>query len=215
MSRIIPVHPSNCNKRCDGDETQFCGGSWRMNVFTTTAPDYPLIHITGSISPTQQYNDDITDKNMPFQKNFKKVAKKDIERLLESNSLVVDASLSDLNLVETEASKRRKQSIKKVIIDFTAVCTVRVSENFNMDDFQFYIRSSIQSANPNLFESLDEKSFSSFKFVFEKPQIIKIDRKSKNEILGLIGMFIINSKCRLFLICISHSRLIDRVFKVK
>ena len=188
-SRIIPVHPSNCNKRCDGNKTQFCGGSWRMNIFTTNAPDYPLIHITGSILPTQIYNDDITDKNMSFYTNFKKVTKKEIETLLESNPLIVDAFVSELDVEKPEDSKRRKRSIKEVIVDFTAVCSVRVSESFDMDDLQFYIRSSIQNANPNLFESFDEESFSSFDLFFEKPQIIKMNHKSKDEIVKLIGMF--------------------------
>lgn len=188
LSRIIPVHPSNCNKRCDGNETQFCGGSWRMNIFTTTAPDYPLIHITGSILPTQIYNDDITNKNMTFYTNFKKVTKKEIETLLESNPLIVDAFVSDIDLEKPEASKSLKRSIKEVIVDFTAVCSVRVSEMFDMDDLQFYVRSSIQNSNPNLFESFDEKSFSSFNLVFEKPQIIKMKHQSKDEIAKLIGM---------------------------
>jgi len=162
-----------------------------MNVFTSTAPDYPLIHITGSILPTQIYNDDLTDKNMSFYENFRKVMKKDIQTLLESNPLVVHAFVTDLKIEGTETSKRRKRSILKVFTDFTAVCSVRVSDIFDMDDLQLYTRSAIRNANPNLFETLDEKSLSSFNIVFEKPQKIKINHKSKDQIVKLIGKFII------------------------
>ena len=162
-----------------------------MNVFTSTAPDYPLIHITGSISPTQIYNDDLTDKSTLFYENFRKVMKKDIQTLLESNPLVVHAFVSDLKIEGTETSKRRKRSTLKVFTDFTAVCSVRVSEIFDIDDFQLYTRSAIRNANPNLFEALDEKSLTAFNLVFEKPQKIQINHKSKDEIVKLIGTFII------------------------
>ena len=32
-SRFLPTYPSQCNKRCIGDHSQFCGSHWRLNVF--------------------------------------------------------------------------------------------------------------------------------------------------------------------------------------
>ena len=32
-THFIPTHPSSCNKRCNGDRTQICGGSWRLTVY--------------------------------------------------------------------------------------------------------------------------------------------------------------------------------------
>ena len=34
-SNIIPANSFECNIRCSGDEEQFCGGSWRVNIYST------------------------------------------------------------------------------------------------------------------------------------------------------------------------------------
>ena len=33
-SNIIPTHEFECNMRCNGNDDQFCGGLWRVNVYT-------------------------------------------------------------------------------------------------------------------------------------------------------------------------------------
>ena len=33
FNRYLPTYHSQCNRRCDGDRSQFCGNIWRMNVF--------------------------------------------------------------------------------------------------------------------------------------------------------------------------------------
>ena len=30
---FIPTYPSECNKKCNGNLSQLCGGSWRLNIF--------------------------------------------------------------------------------------------------------------------------------------------------------------------------------------
>ena len=32
-SKFLPTYHSQCNQRCVGDKSQFCGGSWRLNVY--------------------------------------------------------------------------------------------------------------------------------------------------------------------------------------
>lgn len=32
-SHFFPTYRSHCNKRCQGDRTQFCGNNWRFNIF--------------------------------------------------------------------------------------------------------------------------------------------------------------------------------------
>ena len=34
-SNIIPTHSFECNTRCSGNEEQFCGGLWRVNIYKT------------------------------------------------------------------------------------------------------------------------------------------------------------------------------------
>ena len=31
-TQLMPTYPSSCNKRCTGDNTQICGGNWRLTV---------------------------------------------------------------------------------------------------------------------------------------------------------------------------------------
>ena len=31
-TQFMPTYPSSCNKRCTGDNTQICGGNWRLTV---------------------------------------------------------------------------------------------------------------------------------------------------------------------------------------
>ena len=44
-TQLMPTYPSSCNKRCTGDNTQICGGNWRLTVhkneLVTTKPVEP------------------------------------------------------------------------------------------------------------------------------------------------------------------------------
>ena len=33
--KFIPTDPKECNIPCTGDQSQFCGGSWRLQVYDT------------------------------------------------------------------------------------------------------------------------------------------------------------------------------------
>ena len=37
--KFIPTDPKECNKQCTGDPSQFCGSSWRLQVFDTGDED--------------------------------------------------------------------------------------------------------------------------------------------------------------------------------
>ena len=299
----MPVKPSTCNKRCIGDSSQICGGSWRISVYrnirelttsesarfepdntkvitteydtaeknstryentkfmevttieqstltesssidsfllgkqwpampqttkvaetttvskittmpeittvpvttlteinemnitgdTTTpiASNYSLLHITGSISVTQSnYNEMESKRNIIYQ-NFKNETERDIKVLLEFNPLVFDAKVS---LVEvTETSKRRKRSTPKIIVKFIAVCLIKVTKIFAINEIQMAIRSEFKNADLNILETFDENSIASLKIQCEIPKIINIKAQSNSEINELQGFYYENT----------------------
>ena len=192
-SRFIPTNSSSCNKPCKGDRSQFCGGSWRLNVYRTQ-PIYPLVHINGSIltNPSSQV---IGLQWNPDYQNFKDELKTDIELLLESLPLVVDASVLVTNISATvtemkedETLNRRKRSAEKLLIEFKAVCSVRAARNFEIGEIQFAISSSFQDVNPKLFNYFDEQSLSSISLHFQKTIVIKIEAMSEEKLTEHQGM---------------------------
>ena len=122
MKKFFPTHPSNCDKRCTGNETQFCGGSFRLNIYQNIRekihPIETLVHITGSISTNEFFSNDIASKNSVIYKNFKNESKRDIETLLESNRLVIDAFVSIDTVIQAQNSQN-------ALIEFIAVCKAR------------------------------------------------------------------------------------------
>ena len=185
--RFVPTHSSRCNKPCGGDTTQFCGGSKHFNVYKTI-PEYPLVHITGSMSTTKVYDEGMVLKSSQSYKNFKIDFETEIQTLLESDPLVVEATVSMTDIKESVTKKRRKRSNDNVVAEFVAVSSIRLATIDNMDEIQSSINSSIQNTDVNLYNLIDEESLASVKLSFEKPKIINIETPSKEEITELIGL---------------------------
>ena len=144
-------------------------------------PNHSIIHVTGSISTKELLTEDFESEH------FHDDIKKEIQKLLESNTMVVDALVSITDLEKTVPLNRQKRSTINAIIRFTAVCSLGFGEN---SDIEPSIRSSITRAEPRLYDFFDEQSFSSFNLEFEhEPKIVTIEEeiKSENEITDVIG----------------------------
>ena len=139
------------------------------------------------MSTTKVYDEDMVSKSSQSYKNFKIDIEKEIQTLLESDRLVVEATVSMTDIEESVTLKRRKRSNQNVVAEFIAVCSVRVATVDDMDEIQSSITSLIQNANVNLYNLIDEESLASFKLSFEKLKIINIETPSKEEITELIG----------------------------
>ena len=115
--------PSNCDKRCTGNGTRFCGGSFHLNIYQNIREKInsieTLIHITGSISTKEFFNNDIASKNGVIYSNFKNESERDIKTLLESNLLVTDAFVSIDTVIQDQHSQNAR-------IEFVAICKVRL-----------------------------------------------------------------------------------------
>ena len=154
---------------------------------TATTPIYPLVHITGSMSTTELYHEDMVSKSSESYQNFKTEVEKEIQTLLESDPLVVEATVSMTDIKKSVTKKRRKRSNENIVAEFVAASSVRVVTIDNMDEIQSSITSSIQNADVNLYNLIDEESLTSFKLSFKKPTVINIETPSKEEITELIG----------------------------
>ena len=195
-SRFIPTNSSSCNKPCKGDQTELCGGSWRLNVYQTK-PIYPLVHITGSILAIESFTQDIESKRDVNYLNFKNEIETDLRILLELHPLIVDASVLVTNISapgtdakELETWTRRKRSAEKRTIEFKAVCSVRIAENFEIGEIQSAITSSFKDVDSERFKLFDEESFSNLSLLFQKTLVIKIEAESDEELIELQGMSI-------------------------
>ena len=155
---------------------------------TTFSPNYPLVHITGSISSTHQFHNfaSLNDENYII---FKNKIESELEMILESSNLIVSAKVIVTNAVETDLNSRQRSN-ERVLVEFVAACTVRVPEIQDMDEIKSSITSSISNFDPKLYELIDEESTSSFEASFAKPTIIKIKSPSENEISNKIGKFL-------------------------
>ena len=138
---------------------------------------------------TEFYHEDMVSKSSESYQNFKTEVEKEIKTLLESDPLVVEAtvSMTDIKSVLV-TSKRRKRSNKNVVAEFVAVSSIRLPTIDNMDEIQSSVNTSIQNADINLYNLIDEESLAFFKLSFEKPKIINIKTPSKEEITELIGI---------------------------
>ena len=185
MSRFIPAPYSQCDKPCVGNASQFCGSSWRMNIYQngfeiTPVSNFPLVHITGWIMTTRMFHKDFASKTGVPYRNFKNKTVKDIKKLLESNSLVVDAKVTLTNVTE-ETLKRRRQSAGKSIAHFIALISAAVNENYNIIAIKSSLKTTIEDASSNLYDSFNKKSFERFDLSIGKPNVIKIETPSKDE----------------------------------
>ena len=131
------------------------------------------------------YNEEIASKKSLFYKYFTNESEKDISSLLQLSPLVMNAIVSVNNVLLPEAVNGN------VTLEFIAVCSVQVEQTFDLNDISSSLNSSITDAETNLYEFYDENSLLSLSLLFEKPKIIKIESKSKNEITELIGLFIL------------------------
>ena len=131
------------------------------------------------------YNEEIASKKSLFYKYFTNESEKDISSLLQLSPLVMNAIVSVNNVLLPEAVNGN------VTLEFIAVCSVQVEQTFDLNDISSSLNSSITDAETNLYEFYDENSLLSLSLLFEKPKIIKIESKSKNEITKLIGLFIL------------------------
>ena len=141
----------------------------------------------------------MVSKSSESYQNFKTEVEKEIQSLLESDPLVVEATVSMTDIKSVSViSRRRKRSNENVVAEFVAVSSVRVVTIDNMDEIQSSFNASIQNADVNLYNLIDEESLASFKLSLERPKVINIETPSKEEITELIG---INSNKLIFIFC--------------
>ena len=140
------------------------------------------------MSTTELYHEDMVSKSSESYQNFKTGVEKEIRTLLEFDPLVVKATVSMTDIKASVTSERRKRTHENVVAEFVAVCFIRLANIDNMDEIQSSLNSSIQNADVNLYDLIDEESLVSFKLSFEKPKVINIKTPSKDEIIELIGI---------------------------
>ena len=140
----------------------------------------------------------MVSKSSESYQNFKTEVEKEIQTLLESDPLVVEATVSMTNIKESETSKRRKRSSENAVAEFIAASSIRLAEIDDIDEIQSSISSSIQNVDVHLYNLIDEESLASFKLSFEKPTVINIETPSKEELTELIGK---NSNKLIFILC--------------
>ena len=200
-SRFQPTYPSECNKRCSGNEIQFCGNNWRLNVFqnfeltastttstttptttpttTTVEPKVSLVHITGSIQTNQDYTENFASTKNREYINFKNITEFEIKSILETNSFVVNA-----------VEPRQKRSTGKALAEFISTCSYQVPKIEDMNEIESNITNTIRSVNSSQFESFDHDSFleSSFNLSFAEPKIIEFNPPSVEEVMAKISL---------------------------
>ena len=157
---------------------------------STTAFDsskHSLVHISGSIVTTQEYNEEVALKKNSFYKYLKNESETDMSDLLRLSPLVMDALVSvyDVQFRETF----RSFSSKNVTLEFNAVCSIRVLQSLDLEDISSSINSALKDAETSHYDFYDENSLSSIILLYEKPTIIKIESQSKKEIAEQIGLF--------------------------
>ena len=150
------------------------------------------------MSTTKVYDEDMVSKSSQSYQNFKTDIETEIQNLLESDPLVAEATVSLTDIKASLTSKRRKRSSENVVSEFIAASSVKLATIDEMDEIQSSIDSSIQNADVNLYNLIDEESLASFKLSFEKPKVINIETPSQDEITELIGM---NSNAFIFILC--------------
>ena len=71
---------------------------------TTFSPNYPLVHITGSVSSTHQFHNfpSLNDENYII---FKNKIESELEMILESSNLILSAKVIMTNAVETDLNR--------------------------------------------------------------------------------------------------------------
>ena len=185
MSKITTVSETTLTEI---NEMEIKGGTSKP-----LASNYPLVHITGFISITQSNGNEIASKRNIIYQNFKNETERDIKVLLEFNPLVFDAKVSLVGFTVTEPSKRRKRSTPKIIVEFIAVCFVKVTKIFAINEIQMAIRSEFKNTDFNILESFDENSISSLKIQCKIPKIINVKAQSKSEINELQGLYYENT----------------------
>ena len=177
MSLIVSTTASNITTGIIVDAT-----STAQNI--VIARNHQIVHIAGSMSTSKLYNENIASK----WEIVKDRTEKDIQRLLESNILVVDAEVSVTQIEQNGAFNLRKRSTQTLRIEFIAICALQVSEVFDINKVQLSISDSIATSDPDIYESFDDESFLSFNLSVENPKIIKIQTSSADEIAELIGL---------------------------
>ena len=140
------------------------------------------------MSTTKLYQTDMASKNSKSYQNLKTDAETDIQRLLESDPLIFEATVSITDITVSENSNRRKRSTENAVTEFIAVSSVQLTTIDNMEEIESSLSSSIQNADVNLYELIDEESLASFKLSFKIPTIINITLPSEEEIAELIGI---------------------------
>ena len=153
-------------------------------INTTSMPQqhYPLVYITGSISINESYKEEIVSQWNDFQNK----SEHEIKKLLDLDDHIIGSLVSVKKLRDDEIVNAQD----RLIVEFTAVCSLSVSENFILNEIQVSIDSSITHADHNLFEYFDKESFLSYNFDFEEPKILKIESISKDELTDFIGKLI-------------------------
>ena len=130
----------------------------------------PIIHLTGSISTEEIFIEDFdSDK-----KNLKEKIKTEIEILLVSNAVIVNALVSVNEMENIVSPNREKRSTENFLIRFNAVCSLGVEKNYDLTKIEIFINASIKSADPRQYDYFDEKSFATLYLTFEVPKIITI-----------------------------------------
>ena len=94
--------------------------------------------------------------------NFREKAKKDIKILLKLNPLVIDANVSVTDITTVKETTRKKRSTKQTIIDFMAVCSLRLTEEFDLDNLKFSFNTTVIAAQADLFDFFAPESIISF-----------------------------------------------------
>ena len=139
----------------------------------------PIIHLTGSISTEEIFIEDLdSDK-----KNLKEKIKTEIEILLVSNAVIVNALVSVNEMEKIVSPNRKKRSSENFVIGFNAACSLGDEEN--LTKIEVSVIASIKTADPSLFDFFDEKSFATIHLNFETPQTIE----SESDKIGKIRSF--------------------------
>ena len=123
----MPVKPSTCNKRCIGDSSQICGGSWRISVYrnilelttsesTKTEPD------STKVSKTEY---DTAEKNSTRHDNTKFMEVTTIEQSTSTESSSIESFFNGKELpAMPQTTKVAETTAVSKIITMPEITTV-------------------------------------------------------------------------------------------
>ena len=77
---------------------------------------------------------------------------------------MIDAKISITDITTTKPTNSSRRSTEQTNIDFVAVCSLELTEEFDFETFKYSLSTTVLTAKADHFDFFDQESFKSFSF---------------------------------------------------